>query len=296
MEAEEFRTIDSEAQAAGERRIADRLDALEAEKVFQRALELEAESQRAADDLGSGKAITAEQLEKIAKEIGVDPAFVQQALGEVRLERPERSRLDRFILPEDLIASATIEGMPRADVEAAIHRWMTSHEGLMVDEKLPDGVSWDVDRRWTTLVVARSLSGGNRISKAAGGDVMHRVQTTSEDSHVVALESTGERPMLAAKGALVLAAMIMLSGAIGSIGMELVPFLQSLAGYAILGGAVAAGGIAVARRWAGRIKQALRRSVNGLAAKAQPQPEKRERRGWFSRRRKNNHQAQEPER
>jgi len=285
VEAEEVRTSTTEAQAAGERRIADRLDALEAERVLHRALELEAEAHSAEDDLSSGK-ISPEQLEKIAREIGVDPLFVQQALGEVRLVGPERSRLDRFILPDELIATATIDGMSRADVEAAVHRWMTSHEGLMVDEKLADGVAWDIDRRWTTLVVARSLSGGNRISRSAGSDVVHRIQSTSDSSHVVALESEGERPMFAAKGTLVLAAMIVLSGAIGSLGQDLVPFLQSVAGYLVIGGAVAAGGIAVARRWAGRIKQALRRSVNGLAAKARPAPQKKERRGWFSRRRK----------
>ena len=89
VEADDLRmqhTPTGDTHRVGERLIADHLDALEAERVIQRALELEAAS------LDEPHVITTGQLELIAKEIGIDPAFVHQALGEVRLESEHRGR------------------------------------------------------------------------------------------------------------------------------------------------------------------------------------------------------------
>ena len=134
----------SETQAAGFGRPSDRVlvDAMEAERVLQRALELEAEV------LDQPHVITTEQLERIAKEIGVDTAFVHQALGEVRLEPATRSWFARGVLPAPLFETATISGLSRDDVDASIHKWMTQNEGMTVAGMLADGVEWDVDRRW----------------------------------------------------------------------------------------------------------------------------------------------------
>ena len=188
VEADDLRmqhTPTGDTHRVGERLIADHLDALEAERVIQRALELEAAS------LDEPHVITTGQLELIAKEIGIDPAFVHQALGEVRLESEHRGRVSRWILPHDLVATATIKGLDRDDVDASIKKWMTQNEGLTPGGILPDGIEWDVDRRWRARMISRSMSGGNRISRVASGDVAHRVHSVSAHEHVVAFQSTG---------------------------------------------------------------------------------------------------------
>ncbi len=263
----------SNAQHNGERLIADRLDALEAERVMQRALELEA------DSLDEPHSITTEQLERIAKEIGVDPAFVHQALGELRMQPQERTRFAELALPEPLIATSTLSGLSRADVDASIIKWMTQHEGMVRGGLVENGVEWHVDRRLRTRVLARSLSGGNRISRVAGGDVTHRVHSVGEAEHVVALEAEGRWPLTFA------AVVLAVGGALSSIvlfgALAASDLLTGLAGFAaMMAGTV---GIAVggARWWARGIRGALKRSLIGLASAAKPK-----RRPWFPRRRK----------
>lgn len=278
MEAEDLIATGPVTDEVGDRLIADRLDALEAEQVIGRALELEAASHDGAH------VITTEQLERIAKEIGVDPAFVHQALGEVKLQGRERGRLDRFILPDDLIEMENLRGMTRADAEAAVERWMVNYEGLIRGSHLAGGAHWDVDRRWAAKLRSGSLNGGNRISRVAGGDIAHRMQTVASEEHVVALESKGEGPLLLAKAAMFLAGAVIVLGAAGSVGSGFVPFLQNLAAATVFGAGIAVAGTAGARRWARAIRHAFRRSLTGLAANAKPRAKRS--RGWFSRKKK----------
>ena len=273
VEADDLRAQDTVADSAGERLIADHLDALEAERVLQRALELEAEER------DQTHVISTEQLERIAKEIGVDPVFVRQALGEVRLEPAERSRFVQWILPDDLIEAATIKGLTREEVDMAVTRWMTKHEGMIPSRILADGNEWAVDRRWRSRMLARSLSGGNRISRIASGDVTHRVHSISEREHMVALQSEGRLPLLFARLAIaagLAVSSIVLLGAVVSNDV-----FAGLGVFALLFGLSTAVGVDVARRWARKIQGALRRSLVGFAGTAKPR-----RSTWYSRRRK----------
>jgi len=273
MEADDLQTHTAPADAAGERLIADRLDALEAEKVIQRALELEAAS------LNTPHVITTSQLERIAAEIGVDPAFVHQALGEMRLQPAERSRFERWVLPEDLLETATLSGLSREEAEAAIDKWMQNHEGLIKGGILPDGVEWNIDRRWRTRAKASTLSGGNRMSRVLGSDVAHRLHSVSEHEHVAAFESKGFAPLL-------LARVLMAAGAFWSavllIGAAVNgEFFAGLGLAAVILAASTGLGLAGARWWARGIRGAMRRSLVGLLNSA-----KAKRPNWFQRRRK----------
>lgn len=274
FQAERGTEQDRSATAAGDRLIADRLHALEAEKVIQRALELEAEQ------LDKPHVITTDQLERIAKEIGVDPSFVHQALGEVRLTPKERSRFAQWVLPDDLIETATIDGLSREEADRVIARWMTSHEGMIRGSTTADGTSWDLDRRALAKVRASLISGDNRISKVAGSDVAHRVHSVTETEHVVALTSDGDLPLLFAKGMIAAGVLIAAFGLTGAAAAGLSDFLRALPIFALLAGGFVVAGVTGARRWGQGIRGALRRALNGLVGSTRPR-----RKGWFARRR-----------
>lgn len=247
-----------------ERALADRLDALEAERVFARALELEAEA------IEAPHLFTPAQLERIAAEVNMDVAFVRQALGEIRMAPAERSWLDRRILPQPLMQTQTLDGLSRADLDAALDDWMTAYEGLIASGRLDDGTVWDVDRRLAARIKAMRAAGGNRISRVAGGDVAHRVHTIGDHEHVVALQSRGEGPLLLAKVGLALAALVVGYGLVSGIDASLQGFLERAAYSLVIGAATAGAAVAGARRWAKGIGRALRRSLTGLAKRLNP--------------------------
>lgn len=254
--------------------LADQFDSLEAEKVIRRALELEAAA------LDQPHRFDTKQLERIAHEIGMDVGFVHQALGEVRLSPAERTRVDRWILPEDLIESATMSDLSRVEAEQAIERWMTGHEGLVARRRLTDGTIWDIDRRWATRIKVMQRSGGNRISRLAGSGVIHRLHSSTEHEHVVAVQSDGDAPLIMAKAAAALGALVVVFGAASAIGQGLGAFVQAGVLFGVAGVSIAAAGVLGARRLGRRIRAALRRSLTGLIDSLQPT-----RKGWFQRRR-----------
>jgi len=260
VEADDLRSQAQPVDEAGERLIADRLDALEAERVIQRALELEAES------LDDPRQITAEQLERIAAEIGVDSTFLQQALSEVRLEPEKRGRFATWVLPDALFETATVGGVSRQELDTAINKWMTQREGMTPGARLSDGIRWHLDRRWSAKTRAKTLSGGNRISRVAAGDVRHQVQSVSANEHAVALSSDGRVPLLIAKLIIAAAAVpsaLLILGTIISGGI-----LIGLGVSAVMMAAAALVGVGVARWWARGIRGALSRALVGITDRA----------------------------
>lgn len=253
---------DPDWAAAEDHRIADRLDALEAEKVMARALELEAD----ANDVHNS--LTPAQLERVAEEVGVAPEFVQQALGELRLAPRPRTRFARWVIPDDLFETATIEGVSRTELDTSVEKWMTQNEGFAKGALLDDGVEWDVDRRWRSRVLARSLSGANRMAKITGGDVAHRVHSASEHHHHVALSSEGFRPLLLARVVMSIGLIVSALGLLGAAVADDLAFgIPAFAGMALASIWVAVAG---ARWWARGIRGALRRSLTAMMAAAEP--------------------------
>jgi len=270
MEADDLQSDQAQVNHQGERLIADRLDALEAEKVIQRALELEAES------LDEPHIVTTDQLERIAAEIGVDPAFVHQALGELKLAPVERGRFEQWLLPDDLVETTTLSGFTREQVDDTIARYMTQNEGLIAAGKIADGMAWNIDQRWTAKAISGTLSGGNRMYKVAGSDIAHRVHSVSEHEHTVAFQSKGRGPLLVAK------LLIGLGLGVGVLaGLAASGLVNGLVLFAVFAGAGIAGGVGGARWWARGIRGAFRRSLMGLANRAQHGTK-----GWFKRRRR----------
>lgn len=256
--------IPDAATERSERLIADRLDALEAERVFQRALELEAEA------IEQPHMFTNEQLESIAAEIDMDVIFVRQALGEIRLSPGERSRLDRFILPDHIMEVESIEGLSRDELDELVGRYMREREGLIEAGRLPDGASWHVDRRLASRMRTTVTSGGNRVSRLAGDDIAHRVYSMGEDEHVVALQSQALRPLMIAKLAMAAAAGLFVVGSLGTLAIGFLPLIPTLGLVLFSSLALATGGVVTARRWAHKIGRAFRQSLTHLAERAKP--------------------------
>ena len=117
------------------------LDRTAIERVLARAAELQV-STSATDSSGL---LTEGQLVEIAKEAGISPTMVSQALAE------ERSRIavqeeDGFVAsvtgPAIATASRTVRGSP-AEVLAAIDAWMQREESLTVQRRFPDRITWE---------------------------------------------------------------------------------------------------------------------------------------------------------
>lgn len=256
--------------------LGDRLDALETERVIRRALELEAAS------LERPHLFDVAQVERIAIEIGIDIAFVHQAVSEVRLRPADRNRLDRWILPKPITELVTITGVDRAVLDASIERWMTVQEGLAPGGLLDHGREWDIDRRWRSRLRARRASGANRVSRIAGGDIAHRVQSLGEGNHVIAMQAEGTGPLYFAKSVMIIGAALVFFGTLGSaLDASPLEFVGTFAAFMAMGTAIAALGVLGARRWARGISRAFRRSLAGLAGLA---VQSRSKTRWYRRR------------
>lgn len=117
------------------------LDRTAIERVLARAAELQVTTSTSEQ---SGM-LTETQLVEIAKEAGISPTMVSQALAE------ERSRIavpveQGFVAsvtgPAIATASRTIRGIP-AEVLAAIDIWMQREESLRVQRRFPDRITWE---------------------------------------------------------------------------------------------------------------------------------------------------------
>lgn len=258
VDAEDFDELATEQQHEADRRVADRLDALEAERVVQRALELEAEGAQEAGSLG----LTADQLERVAEEVGLDPELVQQAIGDVRLSPTPRSRFARFVIPDDLFETTSVEGVSRPNLDRAIHKWMTQNEGLTAGAQLDGGVDWELDLRWRARLLSRALSGGNRMAKIVGGDLRHQVYSIAPDRHRVALESLGRRPLAFARVVLFVGAVLAGLGIMGTaVSNELAFGIPAFLAFFAASAWIAVAG---ARWWARGIRGAMRRSLSAM--------------------------------
>lgn len=263
------------AAAASERIIADRLDALEAEAVFHRALELEAEA------ANQPHFFTGAQIARVAEEIGMDLVHVRQALAEVRLRPVERTRFERFVLAEPIMAVETVEAVSRAGLDRLVEDWMRDNEGLVEVRRLDDGVEWDVDQRLVAQFRSWLTAGGDRVSRATGGDIAHRIHSLGANEHVIALQSRGDAPIGMAKAAVAVAALVFAVGTIAAISRDTVGFLQWLAASAALAVGVTAFGIIGARRWAKRVGRVLRRTLTAIVHQARTgEGRSRRRFGW----------------
>lgn len=117
------------------------LDRTAIERILARAAEL----QVATSTHEQSGLLTESQLVEIAKEAGISPTMVSQALAE------ERSRISvpaeqGFVAsvtgPAIATASRTVRGNP-AEILDALDKWMQKEECLRVQRRFPDRITWE---------------------------------------------------------------------------------------------------------------------------------------------------------
>jgi hypothetical protein len=135
------------------------LDRSAVERILARASELQTSAVTDPD----GR-LSEEQLEALAKEVGLDPINLRQAIAEERTRSAvpqERGMLAKLYGGAFATAQRTVSGRP-ADVLKALDDWMQRQEGLVVQRYFGDRIVWE-SRRDLIGAVRRVASGRGHV-------------------------------------------------------------------------------------------------------------------------------------
>jgi hypothetical protein len=145
-----------------------RLDKAALERIIQRASELQTGSRDYGDDL------TADEILKLGKDVGIDEGYLQQAILEetTRADLPEAGGFwSRAVGPGVVSAQRVVQGEV-ADVAAQLAKWIEENELLILQRQQPGRLSWEplggfqaAIRRSTAM-----LGGGKRPFMLARAD------------------------------------------------------------------------------------------------------------------------------
>ncbi|MDH3306147.1 MAG: hypothetical protein OEO77_01305 [Acidimicrobiia bacterium] len=244
--------------------VADRLDAMRAatvERVLRRAIELQS------DELHQPDVFDKQMLQRIADELGVNPAYVEQALAEELVVPPEEvvpTVLHRFLAPSRMAERATVTGS-RDALEQTVVTWMSRHEGLRPQRRARAGIVWERDSSPVTAIRrGLKLSQGTGALRSATS-ITHHVESVGEGAHVVTIEAD-TRPITqvgASVGGSVATAGLIAGLSVGLAGAVTLPV-----GLAIGVGSIAFGvglSLLISRTWAASMRTGLRRALAGIA-------------------------------
>jgi hypothetical protein len=142
-----------------------KIDRAAVDRILARAVELQADS-TSGEPQGQ---LSEAQLLELAKEVGLDPINLRQAMAEerTRVALPEeQGMLARMYGGAQASAQRTVPGTP-ALVLRALDDWMQRQECLVVQRYFPDRVVWEASRD-VISVVRRSVSGkGAALARAS---------------------------------------------------------------------------------------------------------------------------------
>jgi hypothetical protein len=243
--------------------LADRLHQLsvpEAERILERAIALQSESEAPAPST-----IDSEMLGRIAAELQVDPAHLKQALAEelLRLDATEPDWVDQLIGPEGVAAQAVIPADP-ARVRAAIDNWLINHEGLRKRAQSATQTRWERDTHLLTGArLALNMTQGSGALRGVD-EVTTTVRPVTDSNQLVRIEADTGR--LRRRGIQLLAAAVAVGGivAAGGIAADGLGWTDLAAGAAVT--AITGGGVMLGiRMWVNRIKDAVGRAVDAFA-------------------------------
>jgi hypothetical protein len=140
------------------------IDRAAVERVLARALELQA----GASGADTADRLTEAQLLDLAKEVGLDPVHLRQALAEerTRVAMPEeKGVLATLYGGATVSAQRVVTGTP-IQVLQALDEWMQRQESLRVKRHLSERIIWEADRS-VASVVRRAVSGrGDALVRA----------------------------------------------------------------------------------------------------------------------------------
>lgn len=245
-----------------------RLDRSALERVLARAAELQA------GELDPGEYIAEERLLDIAKEVGLAPHHMRQALAEerTRVAVPEETgAVARFAGVARVIATRVITGTP-AEVLASLDSWMQREECLAIKRRFPERIIWEEHKGFWTQLRRGMDMGGKRYVLARAHEVAATAVPVDHQRSLVRLEadlSNVRTGRLAGAGAST-AVGVVAGGTLLALG-----FFPVAAIAPAIVGAVAGYGVARSHRGvAARAQLALEQVLDRLESQqpAQPRP------------------------
>jgi len=143
-----------------------RIDRDALERIIRRAAELQA------GDMDTGDGLTEQDLLKVGAEVGIDGRFLRQAMYEegAGARAAEGGFLARWFGPGIVAAGRVVPG-DKAQIEAALDRWMIDSEALTVKRRLPDRTVWEKQRGFFAEMKRGFGVGGRQYQLARAFDV-----------------------------------------------------------------------------------------------------------------------------
>ena len=171
----------------------DRSKAVVSRAALERVLARAAELQNASGDEGAKQSdsLTEAQVEEVAREVGLSPLFIRQALAE------ERARIEPLAIAgsglayqlfglDRVGAQRVIRGKPDR-ILAALDGWMQRDEGLKVMRQRPDFIIWEPSQGFFDKV--RRALGPGTYSLIRTNEVTATVAPVDDEFSVVRLEA-----------------------------------------------------------------------------------------------------------
>ena len=170
---------------ADSRDLPARLDRSALERVLARAAELQAA------ELDPGEYVSEDRLLEIAKEVGLPPHHMRQALAEERTRVPvpeESGIVARFPGVARVAATRVVTGPP-AEVLSSLDAWMQREECLTIKRRLAERIVWEEHRGFWMQLRRGMDMGGRRYVLARAHDVSATVVAVDDRRSLVRLEA-----------------------------------------------------------------------------------------------------------
>jgi len=236
-----------------------RIDRAAVDRILARALELQADVPT--DPQGQ---LTEAQLLELAKEVGLDPVNLRQALAEERTRvaiPEERGLLASLYGGSQASAQRTVRGTP-AQVLKALDDWMQRQECLVVQRYFStERIVWEA-RRDVLGMVRRTVS-GRGLALARASDVSATVIAVDDARVLVRLDARlgGYRSLMAQQNVAVAGAGVVAAGILSVLSF---PLLAAAAPVAVFAPAAFAASRASHQRTVSRAQLALEQVLDRL--------------------------------
>lgn len=170
-----------------ERRPALPLTRADLDRVIRRAAELQ--FQEGEDDPG---ALSEEEVLRIGGEVGLEPAHVRRAIGEIRAEAlvpalpPDRSPMRRLLGEGRIRAERVVPGEAH-EIEERLVRWLTKAESLVAVRRRAGTSIWEPAEGFVAQLQRGLKWGGQRYQLAEARQVELSVQPLEEGYALVTM-------------------------------------------------------------------------------------------------------------
>lgn len=166
---------------------APRAEATIARAALERVLARATELQGTGADIADGESISESRLLEVAREVGIDPNHVRQALAEERA-RGQFAEQDTGVLLDAMgpgaVHAQRAVPVPGNEVHARLDSWMPRMESMALRRRLPERVSWE-PRKHALGNALRVMTSGNRAELVHADQVIATVTPVDEKRSVV---------------------------------------------------------------------------------------------------------------